>query len=533
MQDKAFYAPTLQSYSLGLQDLPHVEEAIEEAIRNHRVEDNASSELKRIRRHIILAEGEVEEKLDKFIKNPQNKLYIQEFFISRRQGRLTIPIKAAYKNKIEGTVVESSNKTVFIEPQSVSKPALALLNLKLEEEVEVYKVLSYLTGLVYESLVTLKSNVEIMGQYDMIFAKGKYSVAIDGRAPRLNDYGVIHLVGARHPLLEGKVVPLNLEMGTNFRSLIITGPNAGGKTLVLKTVGLMTLAMQSGFHIQVDEGTELSVFDKVFVDIGDDQSIANSLSTFSSHVKNLASIIKATDKRTLLLFDEIGGGTEPSEGAALAIAILEELYHKGAIILATTHYNEIKNFSLSHPDFENAAMQFNPDTMEPLYKLLMGKSGESNALWISKKMGVEEKILQKAKLYMETKNYDSKKVDSSRMRKVAKRQEEAPGVKQEGQIFEKGDRVYLTEYRDFGLIYTGVDEQKQCEVFFRGEIIKIHERQLQLKVKAKDLYPEGYDLSSLFTSFSERKLEKDITRGSKKTLKKIKKYGIEEVRKGK
>ncbi|PHV70407.1 mannonate oxidoreductase [Sporanaerobium hydrogeniformans] len=525
MKDKEFYAPTLQSYSLGIQELPHVGEEIERAIRNNKVDDSASSELKKIRRHLLLTEAEVEEKLDKFLKNPHHKSYIQEFFISRRQGRLTIPIKAAYKNKIEGTVVESSNKTVFIEPQVVSKSAASLLTLRVEEEIEIYKVLSYLTGLIYDNLMALKSNVEIMGEYDMIFAKGKYSQAIDGISPKLNDYGKIHLVEGKHPLLQGRVIPLDLEIGTGFRSLIITGPNAGGKTLVLKTIGLMTLAIQSGFHIAAKEGTEFSVFDKVFVDIGDDQSITNSLSTFSSHVKNLASIIKETDKQTLLLFDEIGSGTEPSEGAALAIAILEELYHRGAITLATTHYNEIKNFSQGHPDFENAAMKFNPETLEPLYKLIIGKSGESNALWISRKMGVEDKILKKAKMYMETKDYGKELVALGRIRTRQAEIAIEGRVTPEDKNFQKGDRVYLTEYKDYGLIYIGIDEHNNCQVFFKGEIIEVHQRQLRLSLKAKDLYPPDYDLDSLFISFRERKLEKDIARGSKKVLKKIRKYG--------
>lgn len=527
MKDKEFYAPTLQGYSFSLQALKNIEEEIEGSIKNNRVSDNASKELKKIRRHIVLTEAKIEERLDKFLKNSQNKMYIQEFFISKRQGKLTIPIKAAYKNKVEGVVVESSAKTVFIEPTSVSKYTMELLALQAEEAVEEYKVLTYLTGLIYEYLEAVKLNLEVMGQFDMIVAKGKYSKGIDGRMPHINDHGMIKIVGGKHPLLQGKVVPLDLAMGDNSRSLIITGPNAGGKTIVLKTVGLLTLAMQSGFHIPVQEGSNLSVFDRVFADIGDDQSLENSLSTFSSHVKNLASIIGQTNKSTLLLFDEIGSGTEPGEGAALAIAILETLYHKGALTIATTHYNEIKNFSEKHPDFKNAAMQFNSETLEPLYKLMIDQAGESNALWISKKMGIQEDILKKAKEYMGDKNYNLARVDKGKIRVVEVRNN-LEDTKQE--IFEKGDKVFLTEKGDDGIVYTTQDKYRNLVVLYKGEFIEVNEKQVKLVIRAKELYPEGYELDSLFVSYRERKLERDIERGSKKALKKIRKYGIEQAK---
>ncbi|MDF2614018.1 MAG: mismatch repair protein MutS domain protein [Clostridia bacterium] len=532
MKDKTFYAPILCSYSMGIEELKTLEEEIEAAIKNNRVDDHASSELKKIRRHIALTESKIEEKLDKFLKNSQNKMYIQEFFISKRQERLTVPIKAAYKNQVSGTVVETSSKgtTVFIEPSTVSKHTQELLVLKSEEAVEEYKILAYLTGFILENIEQIKRNIEVMGQYDMIFAKAKYSKSVEGIMPKVNDYGKIIIKGGRHPLLKGHAVPLDFKIGEEFRSLIITGPNAGGKTIVLKTVGLLTLAMQSGFHLPAEEGTELSVFDKVFVDIGDDQSLENSLSTFSSHVKNLAGIINETNKSTLLLFDEIGSGTEPNEGAALAIAILEEVYQKGAITLATTHYGEIKNFSSSHPDFENAAMMFNSDTLEPLYKLILGKSGESNALWISKKMGIQERILMRAENYISNKNYDLNYVNKSKVR-VPK--EIYQKTVTESQIYDMGDKVFLTDYNDSGIVYKPKDKYNNLIIFYDRQFIEVNEKQLKLEIKAKDLYPEGYDLNAIFVDFAERKLEKDIQRGSKKALKRIRKYGIESVKRGK
>ena len=528
MRDKEGYAPTLQGYSMSLIEYRNIEEEIDQCIHNNRVCDEASKELKKIRRHISITEGKIEERLDKFLKNSQNKLYIQDFFVTKRQGRLTVPIKAAYKNVVPGVIVESTAKTVFMEPSTVGKYTEELLTLQADEAVEEYKILTYLTGLIYEHMEGLKLNVEVMGQFDMVFAKGKYSKAIEGRSPKVNDYGYINIVEGRHPLLTGKVVPLNFKMGKDFRSLIITGPNAGGKTIVLKTVGLLTLAMQSGFHIPVGEGTSLSVFDKVFADIGDDQSLENSLSTFSSHVKNLASIIRETNKSTLLLFDEIGSGTEPGEGAALAIAILEEVYQRGAITVATTHYNEIKNFSEQHPDFKNAAMQFNSETLEPLYKLVIDKVGESNALWISRKMGIEEGILKKAAKYMEDKHYNLDYVSSNKIRMG---KQEVAKVKAKEVLWSKGDKVYLTNKEDYAIVYSEKDKYNNLTVFYKNELIEVNEKQVTLSIRAEELYPAGYDLDSLFTSYKDRKLEHDIERGSKKTLKKIRKYGIEELRK--
>ena len=336
IKDKEGYAPTLSSYGESITDLSFIEEEINRCIRGSIVDSNASRELKKIRRGIDECENKIKEKLERFLKNSENKQYIQEFFISKRNGRYTIPIKASYKNYVQGTIIESSSKgtTVFMEPSTVSKYTSELAILKAEESVEEYKILGMLTELINEKIRELKINIEVIAEYDMIWAKAKYSNDIEGIKPRLNEHGYIKIVDGKYPLIKNPV-PLNFEIGDDYRTLIITGPNAGGKTVVLKTVGILALAVQSGFHIPAKEGTEISVFNKIFVDIGDNQSIENALSTFSSHVKNLAKIIKESSKSTLLLFDEIGSGTEPNEGAALAIAILEELYHKGCITIAS------------------------------------------------------------------------------------------------------------------------------------------------------------------------------------------------------
>ncbi len=523
VKDKEGYAPTLCSYGDNITDLSYIEEEINKCIRGSVVDSNASKELKKIRRLIDDCEEKIRERLDKFLKNSENKQYIQEFFISKRNGRYTIPIKSAYKKYVQGTIIEASSKgsTVFMEPDTISRYTSELATLKIEENIEEYKILGMLTEMLNERIRDLKINIEVIAEYDMIWAKAKYSNDISGIKPRLNDYGYIKIVDGKYPLIKN-VVPLNFEVGDNYRTLIITGPNAGGKTVVLKTVGILTLAVQSGFHIAAKEGTEISVFDKIFVDIGDNQSIENALSTFSSHVKNLAEIIKQSTKSTLLLFDEIGSGTEPNEGAALAIAILEDLYHKGCITIATTHYGEIKNFSESHPDFENAAMEFKKDTLEPLYKLHIGRSGDSNALYISKKMGISDSIINRARKYIETKDYNYELIKDS---KVIKKKEEVEGLESKYNYC-VGDRVILLDKNESAIVYKEINELNNIVVLYKNNFIEVNYKRMKLDVKASELYPEGYDLNQLFTSYKERKLEHDISRGSKKALKKIRKNSI-------
>ncbi len=520
MKDKEGYAPTLSSYSHNITDLSYIEEEINISVVGNRIDSNASKELKKIRRYIDICEGKIKERLEKFLKSSANKQYIQEFFISQRNGRYTIPIKAAFKNQIEGTIIETSLKgnTVFIEPNVVQRYTSELATLKVEESMEEYKILATLTEMLYERIKEIKINIEVISEYDMIWAKAKYSKDIEGIKPKLNEHGYIKIIKGSYPLIKNGV-PLDFEIGKDYRSLIITGPNAGGKTVVLKTLGMLTLATQSGFHIKAKEGTEISIFNKIFVDIGDNQSVENALSTFSSHVKNLAYIIKESNKSTLLLFDEIGSGTEPNEGAALAIAILEEVYHKGCITVATTHYGEIKNFSEHHPDFENAAMEFRKETLEPLYKLNIGKTGDSNALYISKKMGILDKIIEKTRRYIESKDYNYELIKDSKVNKKKDIQED----KLEIYELAVGDKVLWLDNNESAIVYKEKDRYNNVTILFNEEFIDVNYKRLKLEIKASELYPEGYDLNQLFVSFKERKLERDIERGSKKALKKVKK----------
>ncbi|PGW44320.1 endonuclease MutS2 [Bacillus thuringiensis] len=521
MLDKEFFAPVLASYANSMTEYKSIEEEINFLIKGNSIDVAASKELKRIRNNIDSVDGKIKERLTKFLNSSANKKFIQEFFISKKDDRYTIPIKSSYKNQVAGSIIEASAKgsTVFIEPHTVTKLNAELAGLKAEEAVEEYQILATLSGMVLENIYSIKINMELISQYDMVFAKAKFSKSIDGIEPKLNDHGYIHLVNCKHPLLTGQVVPLHFKIGQEYRSLIITGPNAGGKTIVLKTIGLLTLATMSGLHIAGDKGTEIAIFENVFVDIGDNQSIENALSTFSSHMKNLSEIMRMSNNNTLLLFDEIGSGTEPNEGAALAISILEELYFAGCITVASTHYGEIKRFSEMHDDFMNAAMQFNSETLEPLYKLVIGKSGESNALWIANKMSVKEHVLKRAKEYMGNKEYALEKVNESKIRKPKFVQEK----RESHYEYKIGDRVNLLDHDDFGIIYKEKDNFYNVVVYYNGEFVEVNVKRITLEVAAKELYPEEYDLNTLFVDYKERKMQHDIERGSKKALSKIQK----------
>ncbi|MBT2653207.1 endonuclease MutS2 [Oceanobacillus sp. ISL-73] len=522
MMEKEFFAPVLASYANSMTGFQHIEEEINFSIKGNSVNSAASRELKRIRSKIEIAEEKIKDRLNKFLNNDTNKKYIQEAFISKKDDRYTIPIKASYKNQVSGTIIDVSSKgsTVFIEPNTVTKLGEELASLKAEEAIEEYQILATLSGMILENIYEIKINMELISQYNMVFAKAKFSKEIDGLEPKLNDYGYIKLVDCKHPLLVGEAVPLNFEIGQNYRSLIITGPNAGGKTIVLKTIGLLTLATMSGFHIAANKDSEIAVFENIFADIGDNQSIENALSTFSSHMKNLSEIMRLSNNNTLLLFDEIGSGTEPNEGSALAISILEEFYYMGCITVATTHYGEIKRFSEIHEDFMNAAMRFNNDTLEPMYQLVIGKSGESNALWISRKMNVSENILRRASNYMQNKGYQLEHVDESKIRKPKIIKEKSIKYKYD---YRKGDRVKLLEHDDFGIVYKEMDNFYNVVVFYKGEFIDVNVKRISLDITAKELYPEGYDLETLFVDHKTRKIEHDLERGSKKALRKVQK----------
>ncbi|MDT2827363.1 endonuclease MutS2 [Enterococcus viikkiensis] len=509
-------APLLNRYGQGLNDFQEIEEEIYQVIRNGRVVDSASRELRRARREISETEDKIQELLKKFIR--QNKEKVQEAIISKRNDIFTVPIKAAYKKQVKGTIVELSSKgtTAYIEPSNVSRLNEQLMYHKMTEEAEVYQILATSTGLLAEALPAIQQSIEIIAEFDQIFARGKFSRELKGVTPKLNARGYIHLVAATHPLI-AHAVPLDLTIGKDYRGLTITGPNAGGKTVVLKTVALLTLMTMIGLQIPAKTGSEIAIFDQIFVDIGDAQSIENALSTFSGHMQNISTILRQDHKNSLILLDELGSGTEPNEGAALAIAIMEEFYQKGSILITTTHYGEIKRFAEEHPDFITAAMDFDAERLTPKYRLLIGQTGESNALWIAKKMAIDDKIIEKAQNYFVDRNYQLEK-KNFKVKESGKTNTMIPTM-----TYYKGDKVFLLEQQQSALIYQEIPFSENVSVFFEEKFIEVPKRRIKLEFRASELYPADYDVDNLFEDFQTRKERRDIDRGSKKAQRKLRK----------
>ena len=372
-------------------------------IDENTIDDKASPELQKIRKKIRNLEQDIRSKLNSMIHSSSFSKYIQENVITIRNDRFVIPIKEEYRAQVKGFIHDVSNagSTLFIEPISIFELNNEINQLRLEEEVEVEKILQQLTSLFYPYIEELKTDVEIIGTLDFIFAKAKYSKTISGITPTINTKKEIQLINARHPLIDSnKVVPISIELGKDFSTLLITGPNTGGKTVTLKTVGLLTCMACSGINIPADEKSNVFVFEHIFADIGDDQSIADSLSTFSSHMTNIVDITKYANENSLILVDELGSGTDPVEGANLAISILDYFKNLGSLTIATTHYQELKKYAMTTSGFENGSVEFDVETLSPTYKLLIGVPGKSNAFAISQKLGLDISIIQKAKSLM-------------------------------------------------------------------------------------------------------------------------------------
>ena len=367
------------------------------------IADNASSKLASIRRESKKLEQNIRDKLNSIIHSSTYSKYIMEPIVTIRENRYVIPIKEEYRAQVKGFIhdVSSSGSTVFIEPLSVFELNNEIANLKVEEEIEIEKILAQMSGRLYEYTQLFRSNIDILGDLDVIFAKAFYSIDIDGVFPAINDDKYINLVSARHPLIDKNiVVPIDISIGKDYSALVLTGPNTGGKTVALKTTGLLVLMAFSGIFIPAKESSSIYVFDNIFVDIGDEQSIQENLSTFSSHISNIVEITKNVTAESLVLLDELGSGTDPIEGANLAISILKYLFDLGAISISTTHYQELKNYCLTTSGFQNASFEFDIDNLKPTYKLLIGIPGKSNAFAISKKLGLNDNILNLASSLM-------------------------------------------------------------------------------------------------------------------------------------
>ena len=398
--------PTIDGLASAISVIKGLESEIERCILSEdEIADSASSELSRIRRAIVRQNEAIRSKINQIVNSSDNQSFLQDAIVTMRQGRYVVPVKSEHRSRLPGIVHDQSGSgaTLFVEPQAVVNMNNELRQLELAEKQEIIRILKDLSAEVGAEEVPIIANQKILQRLDFLFAKGRLACNMKASKPEINDDGLVNMRKARHPLIDPKkVVPIDIALGGDYDTLVITGPNTGGKTVTLKTTGLLCLMAQSGLFVPAGDGTTLCVFENVFADIGDEQSIEQSLSTFSSHMVNIVRICDAAGPGSLVLTDELGAGTDPTEGAALAMAVLDHLYTKGAKTVATTHYTELKKYAISTPGVQNASMEFNVETLSPTYHLTIGIPGKSNAFEISRKLGLSDDIISMAKNLLES-----------------------------------------------------------------------------------------------------------------------------------
>lgn len=459
---------------------PLLEEIRRCVIGEDEIADEASPALARIRKSIRGMNDRIHAQLANIMNNSTTRTYLQDAVITMRDGRYCLPVKSESKTQVPGMVHDqsASGSTLFIEPMAVVNLNNELKELFLKEQEEINRILSELSNQVAESAMGIRTDYTVLAELDFIFAKAELAKSYNGVAPVFNEEGRINIRKARHPLLDAKkVVPIDVRLGEDYRQLIVTGPNTGGKTVSLKTVGLLTLMGQSGLHIPAGDRSELSIFDEIFADIGDEQSIEQSLSTFSSHMTNIVQILEKADSRSLCLFDELCAGTDPTEGAALAISILNKLNQYGAVTMATTHYSELKVYALSTPRVENACCEFDVETLSPTYRLLIGIPGKSNAFAISSKLGLMDNIIEDAKGRLSEKDANFEDM-------LANLEKSRITIEKEQLEIQK----YKAEVEDLKKKLTAKNERLDNS---RDEILrKANEEAVQILKEAKDLADE-------------------------------------------
>lgn len=518
-------------------DQERAEAAIEETTEARKVLDSlgtppsgSTQEVREIAQEAelgsLLGAGQLDQirlKLENMLRSSRS--IFSESFVSNRNGHYTVPVKKEHKNKVPGTVIDASSTgaTVFIEPSAISRLREELETLRIEEENEEKMILYTLSAMVADSAEAIRINLEYMEELDFIFAKGKLSVSMKASRPKLNTERRIRLVNGRHPLLPiQNSVPLNIEFGGSIKGVIITGPNTGGKTVAMKTVGLLSVMAQCGLHVPCEEA-DLAMNAGFFCDIGDGQSISENLSTFSAHMKNVIRILEQTEEESLVLLDELGSGTDPAEGMGLAVAVLEELRGRGCLFMVTTHYPEVKEYGERTEGVINARMAFDRESLRPLYRLELGESGESCAFYIAKRLGMPQRILNRAEkaaygtVAGKTSKRPPEKTDPKPPQKAAasrirpKRTEPDTGEKrrqrqtQIGKKFALGDSVMVYPQKKLGIVFAPANDKGEVGVQIQKRKIFVSHRRLRLHVSAEKMYPPDYDFSILFDTVENRK----------------------------
>jgi len=511
-------------YGESINELSELENEIERCIRNGIVDDKASAELANIRRHTAITIDQIKAKLDALLR--KNKTWFSESFVSLRNGHYTLPVKRQHKNNVTGSVIDLSQTggTCFIEPVSVGRLQSELSALQIEEDSEVRRILYSLTALICDSLPTIKQNIETMETLDFLFAKGKLSLSMKASSVIINSERKILMINARHPLLNPETaVPLNFEVGYTTNGVVITGPNTGGKTVALKTVGLLSLMAQSGLHVPAEENSIFCLHTLVLCDIGDGQSITENLSTFSSHLKNIIEILRQANLESLVLLDELGSGTDPAEGMGLAIAILDELSAKKCLFVVTTHYPEIKEYAANKPGLVNARMAFDKESLLPLYRLEIGEAGASCALYIAERLGMQQHMLiraHEAAYGNSTKQYGGALQQSNPLPaqaaivpQIVKQEAPKPKVPSRCETFNLGDSVIVYPQKETGIVYERSNAKGEIGVQIKEMKTLINHKRLKLRIAASELYPADYDFSIIFDSVANRKARHQLEKG--------------------
>lgn len=510
---------SLAYYEENLDSLEYLREEILRQIRNEEVDDYASKELAQIRKDIARCQEEMKGKAEQVMRT--HKACMADNFCTFRGGRVCVPVKKEFKLKIQGSVLDKSStgNTLFIEPFGAAKYYEELQSLKIGEENEVYRILYTLTAMVSSEAERLREDIFYMEKLDFIFSKGKLSMDLEGAEPSLNTERKIMLRSARHPLMDRNTnIPLQFEIGGDIRGIVVTGPNTGGKTVAIKTVMLNCMMAQCGLHVTCGEA-DICMNSCYLCDIGDGQNISENLSTFSAHIKNVLEVLREADKESFVVMDELGSGTDPTEGMGIAIAILEELKKRGGLFLVTTHYPEVKEYAKKQEEILNARMTFDKETLRPTYQMVIGEAGESCALHIADRLGMPNEMLRTAvrAAYGEDAlrawNFqkEEKKSENITVGKISKRKEKKGGKELE-ENYHIGDSVMVYPDKKIGIVCQGVNEKGVLRVQLPGKKIWINHKRVKLHVAASKLYPEDYDFSIIFDTVENRKIRHDMDR---------------------